>query len=380
MPNRGTSTLVAIASCVLVVLCGCKSDAEKCAHDPEGKLTLCEETCKAGTIASCLAAAHVYDERFETGGADAKGSAERAVLHYERACDSGESEGCWAAIRGVLRGPTETDPDVVLGEPIPDAGRRRRELLAKGCTLGRADLCREAADALLGHEDDKAVSYAGRSCEMQLDDDERKAACVLERTKLAKQSYAAARGCEQGKPGACLALGNAVARSDHGRAREAFDKECKLRRLLEDGSTKSCVDTSMQEALAPELSKALTLPSIQGDAAIPSAVVMLSDVSLVPDKPSTPSPEAIRTELDRGRAELVACYRAARTDNPNLEGKLTLQFTIDGLGDAWNVRATDVDLRDMRMVRCAVERAGAWRFPAPSRDTIAVRTSFTFRR
>jgi hypothetical protein len=380
MHDRGLSSLAATALCALVLVSGCKSDAEKCARDPAGNLALCEGTCESGTIASCVAAAHVYDERFEAGGADAKLSAERAINYYEKACKGGESEACWAAIRGVLRGPTERDPDIVMGEPVPDAGRRRRVLLETGCTLGSLELCREVADALLGHEDDKAASYAGRCCEMEFDDDARRAACVSERAKLAKRAYDAARGCEQGKPGACRVLGSAVAKSDHPRAREAFDKECRRRRLLEGGSTKACVDTSMKAALTPELPEALALPTPPADAAAPSAVVMLSDVSLVPDRPSSPSPEAIRAELDRGTSELATCYRTARTDNPNLEGKLTLQFTIDGVGDTWDVHATKVELKDMRMVRCVVERAGVWRFPAPARETVAVQTTFTFRK
>ena len=136
----------------------------------------------------------------------------------------------------------------------------------------------------------------------------------------------------------------------------------------------------MRAALTPELPESLALPPVPAEGDLPSAVVMLSDVSLVPDKPSTPSPEQIRAALDQGTQELTVCYRTARMDNPKLQGKLTLELTIDGLGDAWNVRATHVELKDMRLVRCAVERAGAWKFPAPTRDTVAVVTTFTFRK
>ena len=162
--------------------------------------------------------------------------------------------------------------------------------------------------------------------------------------------------------------------SDTTRARDAFAKECKRRRLLRDGKPDACVDLYVRSATERALPAAE--PSI---ADRPNARVLLRSLTTAPSRPERPSPEHIREVVDKGTEGLRACYAAALGRNPNLSGTLTLRFTIDGLGEPWNVREDELKLLDLQAVECVKKAAAAWRFQEPNRDTIDVEAAFAFR-
>jgi hypothetical protein len=89
-------------------------------------------------------------------------------------------------------------------------------------------------------------------------------------------------------------------------------------------------------------------------------------------KDSTPTdidgaldPNAVANEIRRRRGAIIACYESALKRNPNLSGKVELQFTISAVG---KVTAADIGtdtMHDDEVNNCIKSRVLGWRFPAP---------------
>jgi len=319
-----------------------------------------------------LAAARAHDDRYQRNAAGS--DAEQAARFFEKACRGGAVEGCDGALRGVLAGPSRSRPELSAPRAVKDAPARRRAVLAKACALDDRRRCEQAADAHLGFDRKKAEAFGRKACALDHADRGDRESCEQRRVALAERAEKGAEGCDAGRPGACKMLGDAIVHADCTRAREAYEKECKLRRLDEEGNTKRCVSLYEQAATAKKLPAAE--PSI---ADRPHARVLLRSLSLDPSRPERPSPEQVREVVDKGTEPLRACYASALGRNSKLTGALTLSFTIDGLGHTWNVREQDLELVDVQAVECIKRAAGSWRFPKPNRDTIRVRASFVFR-
>ncbi|MFW5739996.1 MAG: AgmX/PglI C-terminal domain-containing protein [Myxococcota bacterium] len=356
---------------VLVCL-GCTPPADKCASDRVQHLEACQTACEQGDMPSCLAAAHTFDERFE--GAAEGADAEQAVGLYEKACEGGQFEACASALRGLLLGPSQQEPELEAPSSVDGAPARRRAILAKACGMDDKRLCEEASDAFLGVDAGKAAAMGRKACALTLTDRVKREACETERVSRANRAQTGAKACDGGQPGGCLMLGNALVHADRPRARAAYAKECKRRGLDRDGNAEGCVTVYERAALAHALPAAQ--PSIVDR---PGARVLLRSLELDPSRPEQPSPEHVRQVIDEGTEALRACYGAAVTRNPKLTGSLALQFTIDALGEPWNIRESELKLVDVRAVECIKQAAAFWRFPEPNRDTIDVKAHFTFR-
>lgn len=366
------SHLLCALSLALSGLLGCTSAREKCAADRVANDDACRDACDEGDMPSCLAAAHTHDELHESK--PSREEAEQAVRLYERACEGGQLEACASALRGLLRGPSRADPDEAAPDEVHDAAARRRAMLLRACELDDRLLCEEAADAFLGVDREKAEALGRRACSLEHDDRLQREACEGERTSLAERAQRGAQGCAAGKPGGCLELANAVVHADLPRAREAYAKECKRRGLVQEGKTDACVAVYEKAATARALPAAE--PSVTDR---PDARVLLRSLTLEPSKPERPSAEQVRQVVDEGTAPLQACYAAALTRNPELSGSLSLHFTVDALGEPWNLREEDLKLVDVQAVECVKKAAAAWRFPEPNRGTIDVQARFSFR-
>lgn len=321
---------------------------------------------------SCLAAAHSLDERFSETAAGT--DAELAVQLYEKACLGGELEGCQAVLRGILQGPSREKPELPQPRAVDRAPERRRALLAKACTLGDGPLCSEAGDAHLGFDRTKAEQLGRQGCALQHGDRVERESCETEAAALAERAEKGATDCEAANPGGCLALGNAIAHADRIGAREAYDKECRRRRLVVDNKTDSCVAVYEKAFTSRRLPAAE--PSIADQ---PNARVILRSLTIEPSRPERPTAEQIRERVEEGTTGLAACYASALGRNPKLTGALELHFTIDGLGEPFDVRDHELALVDVQAVECIKQRARAWRFPEPKQDTVRVEASFAFR-
>lgn len=357
---------------LLPLLFGCTPDDQKCSQDRVGNLEACETACEQAHMPSCLSAARTFDQKYEQSAARA--DAERSVSLYEKACEAGLLDACVGATWGILLGPSQDKPDLPPPSVVDRAPERRRALLAKGCGLEDRKCCVEASDAFLGEDRSKAEQLGRKACALEFGERGKREECEAERVSLAARAEEGAAACKSGRPGGCLTLGNAVIHFDKGRAREAFERECKRRRLLRDGKADACVTVYEQAATARALPAAE--PSIVDR---PHARVILLSVTMDPSRPERPSSEQVRDVIDQGTKSLEGCYASALSRNPNLKGSLTLLFTIDGLGHPWNVREQDLMLVDVQAVECVKQRAAAWRFEEPRRDTIDVEAKIVFR-
>jgi hypothetical protein len=357
---------------LLSAFTACTPDDQKCSQDRVGKVAACQTACDQGHMPSCLSAARTFDQKFEQSASRA--DAEQAVSLYERACEAGLLDACVGATWGILLGPSQDKPDLPPPSVVDRAPERRRALLAKGCGLEDRKCCIEASDAFLGEDRSKAEQLGRKACALEFGERGKREACEAERRSLAALAEEGAAACKSGLPGGCLTLGKALIHFDKGRAREAFERECKRRRLLRDGKTDACVEVYEQTATARALPAAE--PSIVDR---PHARVILLSVTMDPSRPERPSSEQVREVIDEGTKSLEACYASALSRNPKLKGSLTLLFTIDGLGHSWNVREQDLMLVDVRAVECVKQRASHWRFEEPKRDTIDVEAKLVFR-
>lgn len=357
---------------LLSALYACTPADQKCSQDRVGNLEACQTACDQGHMPSCLAAARSFDQKFEQNAARA--DAEQAVSLYEKACEAGLLDACVGATWGILLGPSQDKPDLSPPSVVDRAPERRRALLAKGCGLEDRKCCVEASDAFLGEDRLKAEQLGKKACLLEFSDRGKREACEAARLALAAQADEGAAACNSGHPGGCLTLGKALIHFDKVRAREAFGRECKRRRLLRDGKADACVQVYEQVATARALPAAE--PSIVDR---PNARVILRSVTMDPSRPERPSSEQVREVIDKGMKSLEPCYASALSRNPKLTGSLTLRFTIDGLGHPWNVRDEDLGLIDVKAVQCVKLRAEAWRFEEPDQDTIDVDAKIVFR-
>jgi hypothetical protein len=373
MSNAVMSLLRGLVLAMIVVwLPCCAPPAKKCAEDRVGNLSACEQACDQNDVPSCVAAARTFDQRFvkEAAASDA----ERAVALYEKACEAGAIEACFGATRGILLGPSEGNPELPPPSRVDRGPERRRSVLAMGCALEDRRFCMEASDAFLGEDREKSQQLGKKGCALEFADRVKREMCEAERVALALGAQEGATGCESGRPGGCLALGNAIVHADRPRARNAYARECKRRRLDVGGNADACVKVYEDLALARKLPSAE--PSISDR---PGARVILRSLALDPSRPERPNAEQVRHVVDEGTKTLEGCYAAALRRNPKLAGTLTLRFTVDGLGQPWNVREDDLALVDVETVECVKRSAAAWRFPEPKQETVAVEAKLAFR-
>ena len=351
---------------------GCASPAQKCANDRDKNLESCEIACENGDLPSCVSAARAYDQRYMKSGSVS--DAERSVSMYEKSCLAGRKEACFGAVRGILLGPSESNPELSPPARVDRAAERRRVLLAKGCELDDPQFCKEASDAFLGEDAQRSEQLGRKYCVLELTDKGKRDACVMQREQRARQAQQGANRCASGQPGGCLALGNSVVTVDRVRAREAYARECKGRRLDVQGNADACVKVYESQGLATKLPA--VEPSISD---CRDARVILRSLRLIPESPSRPNPEQVREVVDRGTEALERCYAAGLRKNPKLAGSLTIRATIDGLGEIWNVQEDDIALIDLPTVECVKKEATTWRFPEPSQGTIQLEAKLAFR-
>ena len=76
---------------------------------------------------------------------------------------------------------------------------------------------------------------------------------------------------------------------------------------------------------------------------------------------------------------LMSCYADALADNPDLQGKVDMQFGIAPDGHVAMVKVTGSTLRSKTTEDCLVEQSRSWAFPATNRSTLMkFDTDFTF--
>ncbi|MGE4130422.1 MAG: AgmX/PglI C-terminal domain-containing protein [Bdellovibrionales bacterium] len=80
--------------------------------------------------------------------------------------------------------------------------------------------------------------------------------------------------------------------------------------------------------------------------------------------------EAIRRVIREHLREIRNCYEARLQSNPELHGKVVLQWNIVGAGQVKNARVTGNSLGDSAVGDCLARRLSTWTFPSPPQDQI----------
>lgn len=74
-----------------------------------------------------------------------------------------------------------------------------------------------------------------------------------------------------------------------------------------------------------------------------------------------------------------SCYERQLRANPDLAGKVTIEFTVEQSGDVVNARATENTTRDERVASCIVGTVSRLRFdPAPTDASVTLNYPFVF--
>lgn len=74
-----------------------------------------------------------------------------------------------------------------------------------------------------------------------------------------------------------------------------------------------------------------------------------------------------------------SCYERQLRANPDLAGKVTIEFTVEQSGDVVNARATENTTRDERVASCIVGTVSRLRFdPAPVDASVTLNYPFVF--
>lgn len=95
--------------------------------------------------------------------------------------------------------------------------------------------------------------------------------------------------------------------------------------------------------------------------------------------PRVLSAHQIQTIVDTHRDELVDCYSNELDTNPDLAGRVDLDFAVTPDGQVAMVRVVDSTLESTAAEDCFVERARHWRFPETNHELpTRFETDFTF--
>lgn len=90
------------------------------------------------------------------------------------------------------------------------------------------------------------------------------------------------------------------------------------------------------------------------------------------------SREEIETIFDRNKGAIYALYGRALRDQPELQGKLVLEFTISPSGEVTMCRVVSSELKDSELERKIVARVRLFRFEAKDVETITTTKPIDF--
>lgn len=91
----------------------------------------------------------------------------------------------------------------------------------------------------------------------------------------------------------------------------------------------------------------------------------------------------IRVKVKENLKEVNSCYKNALSLNPELEGKLILNWDINDKGEVANVTVdkAKTTLNNESVQACILEKVKTWKFPpAPLKQTISISYPFHFSR
>lgn len=89
-------------------------------------------------------------------------------------------------------------------------------------------------------------------------------------------------------------------------------------------------------------------------------------------------PNVVANEIRRRKGAIIACYERALKRNPNLSGKVELQFTVSAVGKVTGADIGADTLHDDEVNSCITSIVKSWRFPAPDGGEVHFSYPFIF--
>ena len=101
---------------------------------------------------------------------------------------------------------------------------------------------------------------------------------------------------------------------------------------------------------------------------------------VIPDEPETQGAldrEIIQRVVRQHRREIQHCYEQQLQRNPDLDGRITMQWTISPAGDVVAASVEETTMNSPEVERCMAQRIQRWSFPEPDGGGI-VRVNYPF--
>lgn len=92
---------------------------------------------------------------------------------------------------------------------------------------------------------------------------------------------------------------------------------------------------------------------------------------------STIDKEAVRRVIVRNRSAIKSCYDVELTKNPNVTGKIVLEWEIVNTGKMQNAKVKSSDISNRALAECIINRLRVLKFPDPGPNEIA-KVAFPF--
>ncbi|RMF18524.1 MAG: TonB family protein [Candidatus Dadabacteria bacterium] len=90
------------------------------------------------------------------------------------------------------------------------------------------------------------------------------------------------------------------------------------------------------------------------------------------------SADAIRAVVEKNLRGIKFCYEKQLANNPDLKGKVVVQFTIGTDGKVKKYKIEKSSLNNPDVERCILSRVRRWTFPKPEKDAVTVSYPFIF--
>ena len=89
-------------------------------------------------------------------------------------------------------------------------------------------------------------------------------------------------------------------------------------------------------------------------------------------------PETVAQVINSRLGGVKACYSAALKSNPNLSGRVYVEFTIGQEGKVVHVQSIKNTINSHQVEKCILNSVGTWSFPEPENGEVTVRHPFIF--
>ena len=86
------------------------------------------------------------------------------------------------------------------------------------------------------------------------------------------------------------------------------------------------------------------------------------------------SREEIERVIKRHENEILFCYKSELNKDPNLYGKVAVNFTIDGAGAISDAQVAQTTMNNSNVEQCMLSRIRRWKFPEPKGGGVVVVT------